>query len=125
MAGGRARRERIAWGDEQRRSWPLASRTSSWLAAGPAGAAVAGAGRLSRGADALRAPRQTPLPLFPSKPRPRPRPRPRPFPHPARAEKPPSLKRQPKAPREGFTLTDVKLETMTAIPYDILKEGIA
>lgn len=36
----------------------------------------------------------------------------------------PSLKRLPKAPRDGFTLTNVKMETITAIPYDILKEGV-
>jgi hypothetical protein len=48
------------------------------------------------------------------------------FPHPpcAPAEKPPSLKRQPRVPRDGFTLTNVSMETMTAIPYDIIKEGI-
>jgi large subunit ribosomal protein L21e len=46
-------------------------------------------------------------------------------PYPSRpAEKPPSLKRAVKGPRDGYTLTNVKLETMTAIPYDILKEGI-
>ena len=27
-------------------------------------------------------------------------------------------------PRKGFMLEDVKLETITAIPYDILKEGL-
>lgn len=36
----------------------------------------------------------------------------------------PSLKRLPKGPRDGFTLTNVKMETITAIPYDILKEGV-
>jgi large subunit ribosomal protein L21e len=41
-----------------------------------------------------------------------------------KGEKPPSLKRAVKGPAEGFALTDVKMETMTAIPYDILKEGI-
>jgi hypothetical protein len=44
---------------------------------------------------------------------------------PAPPEKPPSLKRAVKGPRDGYTLTNVKMETMTAIPYDILKEGIA
>jgi hypothetical protein len=29
-----------------------------------------------------------------------------------------------KGPRDGYTLTNVAMETMTAIPYDILKEGI-
>ncbi|GAB4819172.1 hypothetical protein N2152v2_006218 [Parachlorella kessleri] len=34
-------------------------------------------------------------------------------------------KRQPKGPRtEGFTLENVKMQTITAIPYDILKEGV-
>ena len=34
----------------------------------------------------------------------------------------PSLKRVPKGPRtEGFTLENVSMETMTAVPYDILK----
>lgn len=37
----------------------------------------------------------------------------------------PSTKRQPKGPRtEGFTLENVKMETITAVPYDILKEGV-
>ncbi|PRW57524.1 60S ribosomal L21-1-like [Chlorella sorokiniana] len=37
----------------------------------------------------------------------------------------PVLKRQPKGPRtEAFTLENVKMETITAIPYDILKEGV-
>lgn len=37
----------------------------------------------------------------------------------------PQTKRQPKGPRtEGFTLENVKMETITAIPYDILKEGV-
>jgi hypothetical protein len=33
-------------------------------------------------------------------------------------------KRQPVQPREGFMLTNVKPETITAIPYDIIKEGL-
>jgi hypothetical protein len=34
----------------------------------------------------------------------------------------PPMKRQPKGPRtEGFTLENVKMETITAVPYDILK----
>jgi large subunit ribosomal protein L21e len=38
---------------------------------------------------------------------------------------PPVTKRQPKGPRtQGFTLENVTLETITAIPYDILKEGV-
>jgi large subunit ribosomal protein L21e len=41
-----------------------------------------------------------------------------------KGEKPPTLKRAVKGPRDGFTLTDVAMETMTAIPYDIIKEGI-
>lgn len=39
-------------------------------------------------------------------------------------EKPPVTKRLPKAPRDGFTLENVKMETITAIPYDIVKEGL-
>ena len=39
------------------------------------------------------------------------------------AEEPPKTKRQPAGPREGFTLKGVKPETITAIPYDIIKEG--
>lgn len=39
-------------------------------------------------------------------------------------EKPPSTKRLPKGPRGGFTLENVKMETITAIPYDIVKEGL-
>lgn len=35
-----------------------------------------------------------------------------------------ALKRQPKGPREGFMVKNVKMETITAIPYDIVKEGI-
>ena len=33
-------------------------------------------------------------------------------------------KRLPKGPREGFMLEGVKMETVTAIPYDIVKEGL-
>lgn len=34
----------------------------------------------------------------------------------------PPMKRQPKGPRtQGFTLENVRMETITAIPYDILK----
>mmetsp|Transcript_8978 Transcript_8978/g.25811 ORF Transcript_8978/g.25811 Transcript_8978/m.25811 type:complete len:165 (-) Transcript_8978:247-741(-) len=36
----------------------------------------------------------------------------------------PKLKREPKGPREGFTLENVKPESITAIPYDIIKEGL-
>mmetsp|Transcript_5454 Transcript_5454/g.15502 ORF Transcript_5454/g.15502 Transcript_5454/m.15502 type:complete len:166 (-) Transcript_5454:78-575(-) len=37
----------------------------------------------------------------------------------------PVTKRQPKGPRtEGFMLENVSMETITAIPYDILKEGV-
>jgi large subunit ribosomal protein L21e len=37
----------------------------------------------------------------------------------------PNTKRQPKGPRtEGFTLENVQVETITAVPYDILKEGL-
>uniref|UniRef100_A0A061SEP2 Large subunit ribosomal protein L21e n=1 Tax=Tetraselmis sp. GSL018 TaxID=582737 RepID=A0A061SEP2_9CHLO len=36
----------------------------------------------------------------------------------------PKCKRQPKGPREGFVLENVKPETITAIPYDIIKEGL-
>lgn len=42
----------------------------------------------------------------------------------APAEKPPSTKRLPKGPRDGFTLENVTMETITAIPYDIVKEGL-
>ena len=41
-----------------------------------------------------------------------------------RAEKMPVTKRLPKGPREGFMLEGVKMETVTAIPYDIVKEGL-
>ena len=33
-------------------------------------------------------------------------------------------KRQPKGPRDGFILENVEMETITAVPYDILKEGL-
>lgn len=33
-------------------------------------------------------------------------------------------KRLPKGPRDGFTLENVSMETITAIPYDIVKEGL-
>jgi large subunit ribosomal protein L21e len=35
-----------------------------------------------------------------------------------------NTKRQPAGPREGFTICSKKMETVTAIPYDIVKEGI-
>lgn len=37
---------------------------------------------------------------------------------------PPSTKRLPKGPRGAFSLENVKMETITAIPYDIVKEGL-
>ncbi|KAG1667047.1 hypothetical protein FOA52_000408 [Chlamydomonas sp. UWO 241] len=37
---------------------------------------------------------------------------------------PPVVKRQPVGPRDAVMLKDVTLETLTAIPYDIIKEGI-
>jgi large subunit ribosomal protein L21e len=36
----------------------------------------------------------------------------------------PVCKRMPKGPREGFMLENVSMETVTAIPYDIVKEGL-
>lgn len=37
----------------------------------------------------------------------------------------PNTKRQPKGPRsEGFVMENVSMETITALPYDILKEGV-
>jgi large subunit ribosomal protein L21e len=39
-------------------------------------------------------------------------------------EAPPVTKRLPKGPCDGFTLENVKMETITAIPYDIVKEGL-
>jgi large subunit ribosomal protein L21e len=47
-----------------------------------------------------------------------------PYHHITSTEKPPSTKRLPKGPRPGFTLENVKMETITAIPYDIVKEGL-
>jgi large subunit ribosomal protein L21e len=41
-----------------------------------------------------------------------------------RGEKAGPQKRPVAGPRKGFMLEDVKLETITAIPYDILKEGL-
>eukprot|EP00197_Chlamydomonas_leiostraca_P010309 CAMPEP_0202859904 /NCGR_PEP_ID=MMETSP1391-20130828/1824_1 /ASSEMBLY_ACC=CAM_ASM_000867 /TAXON_ID=1034604 /ORGANISM="Chlamydomonas leiostraca, Strain SAG 11-49" /LENGTH=164 /DNA_ID=CAMNT_0049539007 /DNA_START=59 /DNA_END=553 /DNA_ORIENTATION=+ len=38
--------------------------------------------------------------------------------------KAPKTKRVPVGPRSGYMLTDVKPETITAIPYDIIKEGL-
>lgn len=40
------------------------------------------------------------------------------------AEKAPVNKRIATQPREAFTLTAIKPETITAIPYDIIKEGL-
>lgn len=40
------------------------------------------------------------------------------------AEKAPKCKRAIAGPRDGYMLTDVKPETITAIPYDIIKEGL-
>jgi hypothetical protein len=40
------------------------------------------------------------------------------------AEPKPSTKRIPAQPREGVMLVNVKPETITAIPYDIIKEGL-
>ena len=36
----------------------------------------------------------------------------------------PKCKRLPKGPRDGFTLVNVQPETITAVPYDIIKEGL-
>ena len=46
--------------------------------------------------------------------------------HEARAKgaAPPNCKRSIVGPRAGFSLTGVSMETITAIPYDIIKEGI-
>ena len=41
-----------------------------------------------------------------------------------RAEPVPKTKRMPVAPRAGCLLENVKMETITAIPYDIVKEGL-
>lgn len=40
------------------------------------------------------------------------------------AEKPPKTKREIAQPRDGFTIENVKAQTVTPIPYDIVKEGI-
>lgn len=40
------------------------------------------------------------------------------------AETPPVTKRIATQPREGYMLVNVKPETITAIPYDIIKEGL-
>ena len=45
-------------------------------------------------------------------------------PHVLSAEKAGPQKRPVAGPRKGFMLEDVKLETITPIPYDILKEGV-
>lgn len=42
----------------------------------------------------------------------------------ARGEKPGPLKRQPKQPRGGELVENVKAETVTPIPYDIVREHI-
>ena len=43
----------------------------------------------------------------------------------AAGEPRPLTTRQPKGPRtEGFTLKNVQMDTITPIPYDILKEGV-
>ncbi len=40
------------------------------------------------------------------------------------AEPAPKTKRMPVAPKDGFLLENVTMETITAIPYDIIKEGL-
>lgn len=40
------------------------------------------------------------------------------------AEKPPKCKREVAQPRDGFMVTGVQMQTVTAIPYDIVKEGL-
>jgi hypothetical protein len=40
------------------------------------------------------------------------------------AEKAPKTKRNPVGTRAGFVLENVVPETITAIPYDIVKEGL-
>ena len=42
----------------------------------------------------------------------------------AKGVKAPKTKRLPAQPRESYMLVDVKPETITAIPYDIIKEGL-
>jgi large subunit ribosomal protein L21e len=39
-------------------------------------------------------------------------------------EKPPKCKRAIVQPREGFTIENVVAQTVTPIPYDIVKEGV-
>ncbi len=39
-------------------------------------------------------------------------------------EKPPKCKRSIVQPREGFTIENVVAQTVTPIPYDIVKEGV-
>ena len=34
------------------------------------------------------------------------------------------LRRCPKQPREGFTISDLNMVTVAPIPYDVLKEGV-
>ncbi|BDA48388.1 60S ribosomal protein L21-2 [Coccomyxa sp. Obi] len=41
-----------------------------------------------------------------------------------RGEKPPKCKRSIVQPREGFTIENVVAQTVTPIPYDIVKEGV-
>ena len=40
------------------------------------------------------------------------------------AEKPPKCKREVAQPRDGFMITGVQTQTVTPIPYDIVKEGL-
>ncbi len=42
----------------------------------------------------------------------------------AAAEKPPKTKRPIAQPRDGFMIENVTAQTVTPIPYDIVKEGI-
>lgn len=44
--------------------------------------------------------------------------------HRAAAEKPPKTKRGIAQPRDGFMIENVTAQTVTPIPYDIVKEGI-
>jgi len=41
-----------------------------------------------------------------------------------KGEAAPNVKRQAQGTRGAFTLENVKMETITAIPYDIIKEGL-
>jgi large subunit ribosomal protein L21e len=41
-----------------------------------------------------------------------------------RGEKPPLLKRQPEQPKSGELVTNVSAETITPVPFDIIREGI-